>query len=127
MRFIGWTSRAARATIGSMSEADAVPLPREGEVFFDVRGEARCLRLSWYADSAVAVFSIWQGNRCTGTFRLPLKDLARMTQVLQSGPGGPAVTGRPGMGHPGHDDLHREVAFRPGGARDASREDATAF
>lgn len=73
-----------------MSEPDAVPLPRDGEVFFDVRGEARSMRLSWYADSKVAVFSIWQGNRCTGTFRLPFVDLARMVQTLQSGPPVPA-------------------------------------
>jgi hypothetical protein len=44
------------------------------------------MRLSWYADSAVAVFSIWQGNRCTGTFRLPFGDLDRMIETLQSGP-----------------------------------------
>ncbi len=69
-----------------MSETDAVPLPREGEVFFDVRGEARSMRLSWYADSRIAVFSIWQGSRCTGTFRLPFADLARMVETLQSGP-----------------------------------------
>ena len=68
-----------------MSEPDAVPLPRDGEVFFDVRGDARSMRLSWYADSNVAVFSIWQGNRCTGTFRLPFADLSRMVQTLQSG------------------------------------------
>src|SRR5215831_19230676 len=82
-----------------MSEPEAVPLPREGEIFFDVRGEARCMRLSWYADSAVAVFSIWQGNRCTGTFRLPFADLGRMAQALQSGPGKPAVTDRPDHGY----------------------------
>ncbi len=69
-----------------MSEPDAVPLPREGEVFFDVRGESRTMRLSWYADSSVAVFSIWQGNRCTSTFRLPFGDLARMVEALQAGP-----------------------------------------
>jgi hypothetical protein len=69
-----------------MSEPDAVPLPREGEVFFDVRGESRSMRLSWYADSSVAVFSIWQGNRCTGTFRLPFAELDRMVQTLQAGP-----------------------------------------
>ena len=69
-----------------MAEPDAVPLPREGEVFFDVRGEARSMRLSWYANSRVAVFSIWQGNRCTGTFRLPLADLERMVTTLQAGP-----------------------------------------
>jgi hypothetical protein len=73
-----------------MSEPDAVPLPRDGEVFFDVRGDARTMRLSWYGDSSVAVFSIWQGNRCTGTFRLPFADLARMVQTLQSGPPVPA-------------------------------------
>jgi len=86
MRLIGWTSPTASVTIGSMSEPGAVPLPREGEVFFDVRGESRTMRLSWYADSSVAVFSIWQGNRCTGTFRLPFADLARMVETLQAGP-----------------------------------------
>ena len=95
MRFIGWTSREAGVTIGSMSEPDAVPLPREGAVFFDVRGEARSMRLSWYADSAVAVFSIWQGNRCTGTFRLPFGDLARMVETLQSGPPSRAADAMP--------------------------------
>jgi hypothetical protein len=88
-----------------MSEPDAVPLPREGEVFFDVRGDARSMRLSWYADSRVAVFSIWQGGRCTGTFRLPFADLARMIQTLQSEPSplgaDPAASHRPGpYGHP---------------------------
>lgn len=83
-----------------MSEPDAVPLPREGEVFFDVRGETRSMRLSWYADSKIAVFSIWQGNRCTGTFRLPFVDLARMVQTLQSGPPVPAQPPpQPGQGY----------------------------
>jgi hypothetical protein len=95
MRFIGWTSCEAGVTIGSMSEPDAVPLPREGAVFFDVRGEARSMRLSWYADSAVAVFSIWQGNRCTGTFRLPFGELARMVETLQSGPPSQAAHATP--------------------------------
>ena len=79
-----------------MSEPDAVPLPREGEVFFDVRGEARSMRLSWYANSKVAVFSIWQGNRCTGTFRLPFADLTRMVQALQAGPPEAVPAGPPG-------------------------------
>jgi hypothetical protein len=95
MRFIGWTTWEAGVTIGSMSEPDAVPLPREGAVFFDVRGEARSMRLSWYADSSVAVFSIWQGNRCTGTFRLPFGDLARMVETLQSGPPSRAADATP--------------------------------
>jgi hypothetical protein len=81
--------------MGSMSASDAAPLPRLGEVYFDVRGESRSMRLSWYADSAVAVFSIWQGNRCTGTFRLPFRDLARMVETLQSGPPSRAADAMP--------------------------------
>lgn len=69
-----------------MSASDAAPLPRLGEVFFDVRGSSRTMRLSWYADTGVAVFSIWQGGMCTGTFRLPIDDLPRMIEVLQRGP-----------------------------------------
>ncbi len=76
-----------------MSASDAVPLPRLGEVFFDVRGDARSMRLSWYAETGVAVFSIWQGDRCTGTFRLPIADLPRMVETLQAGP--PAAGGGP--------------------------------
>jgi len=72
--------------MGSMSASDAAPLPRLGEVFFDVRGESRTMRLSWYADTEVAVFSIWQGGTCTGTFRLPIADLPRMIEALQRGP-----------------------------------------
>jgi hypothetical protein len=76
--------------MGSMSASDAAPLPRLGEVYFDVRGESRSMRLSWYADTGVAVFSIWQGGTCTGTFRLPIADLPRMVQALQRGPEGNA-------------------------------------
>src|SRR5690349_25088172 len=76
--------------MGSMSASDAAPLPRLGEVYFDVRGESRSMRLSWYADTGVAVFSIWQGGTCTGTFRLPIADLPRMIEALQRGPHGDA-------------------------------------
>src|SRR6202030_3171119 len=75
---------------GSMSASDAAPLPRLGEVFFDVRGNSRSMRLSWYADTGVAVFSIWQGGTCTGTFRLPIDELPRMVAALQRGPHGDA-------------------------------------
>jgi hypothetical protein len=74
--------------MGTMSASDAAPLPRLGEVFFDVRGNSRSMRLSWYADTGVAVLSIWQGGMCTGTFRLAIGDLPRMVETLQRGPGG---------------------------------------
>ena len=64
----------------------SAPLPRQGEVFFDVRGDSRSMRLSWYAGTGIAVFSIWQGGGCTSTFRLPLSDLPRMAALLATGP-----------------------------------------
>ena len=72
--------------MGGMSASDPAPLPRLGEVFFDVRGNSRSMRLSWYADTGVAVLSIWQGGMCTGTFRLAIADLPRMVQTLRRGP-----------------------------------------
>jgi hypothetical protein len=74
--------------MGGMSASDPAPLPRLGEVFFDVRGDSRSMRLSWYADTGVAVLSIWQGGMCTGTFRLAMADLPRMVETLQRGPAG---------------------------------------
>ncbi len=96
--------------MGCMSASDAAPLPRLGEVFFDVRGESRTMRLSWYADTGVAVFSIWQGGTCTGTFRLPIADLPRMVEALQRGPHGhDQVTGEP----PGSRQPHLPAAPGP--------------
>jgi hypothetical protein len=89
--------------MGCMSASDAAPLPRLGEVYFDVRGDSRSMRLSWYADTGVAVFSIWQGGTCTGTFRLPIADLPRMVEALQRGPRGAAQdpAAEPSDGAPG--------------------------
>ena len=81
--------------MASMSVSDAAPLPRLGEVFFDVRGSSRSMRLSWYADTGIAVFSIWQGGTCTGTFRLPMDDLPRLMDSLRRGmPADPAAGGQ---------------------------------
>jgi hypothetical protein len=62
-----------------------------------VRGSSRSMRLSWYADTGVSVFSIWQGGTCTGTFRLPIEELPRLVDALQRGaqapiPAAPALT-----------------------------------
>src|SRR5580700_277535 len=84
--------------MGTMSASDAAPLPRLGEVFFDVRGDSRTMRVSWYADTGVAVFSMWQGDTCTGTFRLPIPELPRMVEALGEGPPGAAGPGQRATG-----------------------------
>ena len=98
--------------MGCMSASDAAPLPRLGEVFFDVRGDSRSMRLSWYADTGVAVFSIWQGGTCTGTFRLPMDDLSRMIEALRRGP----------KGQRGRRDSTRREITDEAAERDASGE-----
>ena len=92
-----------QATIRYVSVSEPAPLPRLGEVFFDVRGNSRSMRLSWYADTGVAVFSIWQAGMCTGTFRLPMADLSRMIAILERGPA-PAGRGRPPVSAPRQDE-----------------------
>jgi len=61
------------------------------------------MRLSWYADTGVAVFSIWQGGTCTGTFRLPMDDLARMIEALHRGPHGQRAGRRDAPGEAGRE------------------------
>ena len=122
-----WTKGSEHGTMGSMSASDAAPLPRLGEVFFDVRGSSRSMRLSWYADTGISVFSIWQGGTCTGTFRLPQEELPRLIDALQRGmypdprgaggfprqlpgaPTDPRLTALPGYG--GVRAIGREVDF----------------
>jgi hypothetical protein len=103
--------------MGCMSASDAAPLPRLGEVFFDVRGSSRSMRLSWYADTGVAVFSIWQGGMCTGTFRLAIADLPRMVETLECGPGGqelgPEPSAAEAFGDAGADDATRAHGLDP--------------
>ena len=95
-RHQGRQRRWFSVTMGTMSASDAAPLPRLGEVFFDVRGNSRSMRLSWYADTGVAVLSIWQGGMCTGTFRLAIADLPRMVRDAAAWPGRAAARmGRP--------------------------------
>ncbi len=110
-----------------MSASDAAPLPRLGEVFFDVRGNSRSMRLSWYADTGVAVFSIWQGGKCTGTFRLPIDDLPRMVEILQRGPqsrrsrpsGGRSAGWEPGAPDPADQHDYPTGSYgQPGDRRD---------
>src|SRR4029077_5925673 len=96
--------------MGSMSASDAAPLPRLGEVYFDVRGESRSMRLSWYADTGGAGFSIWQGGPCPGTFRLPIADLPRMVEALQRGPHGDTRD----AGGPHDDRRATELRSKPG-------------
>ncbi len=113
--------------MGSMSASDAAPLPRLGEVFFDVRGSSRSMRLSWYADTGVAVFSIWQGGMCTGTFRLAIGDLPRMVETLQRGPGGQPPGPHPALPGPAFGDAPLDATAQVRGLEPLAGEERAEY
>lgn len=61
-----------------MGEIVALPARRR-EWFVDARG--RSLRMTWHEDAQVLVVSIWQLDRCIGTFHLAASDAARLTAL----------------------------------------------
>ncbi|MEU6998637.1 hypothetical protein [Nonomuraea sp. NPDC046570] len=63
--------------------SEVVPLPSFGEVFFDARGQERCLRVTWH--EGTLVLSLWRGEMCTGSFRMPMDDVGRLLDTLEDG------------------------------------------
>ncbi len=54
-------------------------------VFVDDRGRHRVLRMSWHPHHRIAVLSIWNGDQCTATFRLPVERVPDFAQALSGG------------------------------------------
>lgn len=63
-----------------MAESHERPLPRAQ--FADTRTPVRRLQATWHADEQTIVFSLWQGDRCTATFRMPVQDAPRLIALL---------------------------------------------
>lgn len=63
--------------------SEVVPLPSFGEVFFDARGQERCLRVTWH--EGTLVLSLWRGEMCTASFRMPMEDVGRLLDTLDDG------------------------------------------
>ena len=74
-----------------MEQAEVVAFPARGEVFVDHRGDARALRLAWHIEADVVVLSLWQADRCSGTFRLAIYDVPRFVAALVEGLGAAAT------------------------------------
>jgi hypothetical protein len=71
--------------------AEVVPLPNPGDVFADVRGGDRGLRVSYHQDAGVLVISLWSGRTCRATFQLAAAEAGRLGALLaeitaESGP-----------------------------------------
>ena len=53
---------------------------RRRDFFVDDRG--RILRVTVHPDEDAVVISVWEGERCTTTFRLPARDASRLATLL---------------------------------------------
>ncbi len=70
--------------------------------FSDARSPSRRLAVSSHPESGVVILSLWTGDTCTGTFRVPMADAAGLIATLADGmarstptAGGPALVANP--------------------------------
>ncbi|MFC6086415.1 hypothetical protein [Sphaerisporangium aureirubrum] len=52
-------------------------------MFFDARGQERVLRVTWH--EGTLVLSLWRGEMCTASFRMPMEDVGRLLDTLDVG------------------------------------------
>jgi hypothetical protein len=50
------------------------------DMFLDERGTG--LRVTWHPERDLVVLSVWQGDRCVGTFRMSVQDIPRLSGLL---------------------------------------------
>jgi len=57
-------------------------MPTVGDIFRDVRGDDRTMRVSYHQDRGVVVVSLWAGAVCRGSFRLAADDVGALVTLL---------------------------------------------
>ncbi|MFG1830431.1 hypothetical protein [Micromonospora chersina] len=57
-------------------------MPSFGDLFTDLRGEDRTLRVSYHPDRGAVVLSLWNGTLCRGSFRMPADDVDQLLALL---------------------------------------------
>lgn len=65
--------------------AEIHELPVVREWFTDDRSPVRRLQATWHGERRLVVLSLWQGDTCTGTFRLPIAEAGPLIGVLTAG------------------------------------------
>ncbi len=53
--------------------------------FYDARGQVRRMGVSTHPGDSTIVISLWQGDVCTGTFRMPATNAAHLISTLAYG------------------------------------------
>ncbi|MFP5346508.1 MAG: hypothetical protein ACLGIA_05730 [Actinomycetes bacterium] len=60
------------------------PLPARGGVVVDRDRAGRALRVSAHPERGRVVLSLWDGDRCIGTLRVPPQDVPDLVHALTS-------------------------------------------
>jgi hypothetical protein len=58
------------------------PLPVQGGVHVDPRGDGRALRISAHPEVGVVTISIWREDRCVATHHVPTADVPGLVALL---------------------------------------------
>ncbi|MFJ8689496.1 hypothetical protein [Micromonospora wenchangensis] len=61
---------------------EVLPMPSFGDLFTDVRGDDRTMRVSYHPERGAVVLSLWSGTTCRGSFRMAVDDVSRLRTVL---------------------------------------------
>ncbi len=80
--------------------AEVLPFPSPGDVFTDVRGDDRTMRVSYHHESDLVVVSLWAGRDCRASFRLAADDLTRLIAFLNLARAGRPTADQPTTGRP---------------------------
>lgn len=56
----------------------------ERRSFVDARNDGRQMEVTWHEDACVLVISLWQGNTCRSTFRMPIEDAPALIGIVAS-------------------------------------------
>jgi hypothetical protein len=61
---------------------EVLPFPNPGDTFVDARGNGRTLRISRHPEAGLLILSLWMGEVCRASFRLPADDAPRLLAQL---------------------------------------------
>jgi len=68
-----------------MIVAEKLTVPVARTWFVDERTPARRMQVTRHPDQGLVVLSLWQGDQCTGTFRLSVRDAPVLVHALVDG------------------------------------------
>ena len=57
-------------------------MPAVGDLFTDIRGGQRTMRVSYHGDRGVLVVSLWAGTVCRGSFQMAADNVGQLIEML---------------------------------------------